>query len=263
MKLDDAYANGPYIANAETYPPRWAEQAATFRETLGARARIGLTYGDADKEAYDLFHPETAARGTVIFVHGGYWRAFDRTWWSHLAAGAVARGWAVALPSYTLCPENSISGITNQIAAAVTAVAGATDGPVVLTGHSAGGHLVSRMLAPGMLNADVAQRLARVVPISPLSDLEPLLKTSMNEDFRMDLAEARAESPIRQPAPDVPVTVWVGADERPAFLDQARRLAEAWDAPCHIAQGRHHFNVIEPLANAHGDLTRLLTEGRP
>src|SRR3546814_5563195 len=47
--------------------------------------------------------------GLAVFVHGGYWMAFDKSSWSHLAAGAVARGWAVALPSYTLCPEARIS----------------------------------------------------------------------------------------------------------------------------------------------------------
>ena len=261
MELDDAYANGAYIPNAETYPPRWAEQASAFRTELGSRAKIGLSYGEAEREVFDLFLPEGAPKGTVIFVHGGYWRAFDRTSWSHLANGPIAQGWAVAMPSYTLCPVNSISGITTQIASAVAAVAEITTGPIVLTGHSAGGHLVARMLAPGMLPASVAQRLAYVVPISPLSDLEPLLRTSMNADFQMDVEEAQAESPIHQPAPDIPVTVWVGADERPAFLDQARWLGEAWDVPCHVASDKHHFDVIDALGDPDSDLTRLLTPG--
>ncbi|WP_050927926.1 alpha/beta hydrolase [Aestuariivita boseongensis] len=259
MELDDAYANGAYIAGAESYPPRWAAEAQAFRDALGARARIGLRYGGAEREVFDLFLPEGDARGTVVFVHGGYWRAFDRSTWSHLAAGAVNRGWAVAMPSYTLCPKNRISGITNQIAAAVSEVAAQTEGSLVLTGHSAGGHLVARMLAPGMLPARVAERVERVVPISPLTDLEPFLKTSMNEDFRMDLAEAQAESPIHQPAPDVPVTIWVGGDERPAFLDQARWLADAWDVPCHVEPGKHHFDVIDALGDPDSELTRLLT----
>ena len=47
-----------------------------------------------------------------MFVHGGYWLRFDRDMWSHLAAGAVARGWACAIPSYTLAPEARISAMT-------------------------------------------------------------------------------------------------------------------------------------------------------
>ncbi|MCE8006276.1 alpha/beta hydrolase [Aestuariivita sp.] len=259
MRLDDAYANGAYIPHAAEYPRRWAAKAEALRTDLGARAEIALRYGRAEREVFDLFHPQGVAKGTVIFVHGGYWKAFDRSSWSHLAAGPLARGWAVAIPSYTLCPDIRIAGITPQIVAAVTAIADRTEGPLALTGHSAGGHLVARMLAPGMLSTSVAARIACVVPISPLADLGPLLETSMNTDLRMDAAEARAESPIHQPVPETPVAVWVGGAERPAFLDQAQLLAEAWQAPCHIAEGRHHFDVIDALEQPDSDLTRLLT----
>jgi hypothetical protein len=105
------------------------------------------------------------------------------------------------------------------------------------------------MAVPGALPGDVAARLSHVMPISPVSDLRPLLQTSMNEQFRLDRAAAEAESPaLMRPLP-VPVTVWVGAEERPVFLDQARWLASAWNAGHEIAKGRHHFDVIEALCD--------------
>ncbi len=249
MTLDDAYANGDHIANAAAYPPRWADAAEAFRKALSAagRARLGLAYGASVRQALDLFLPEGQASGLTVFVHGGFWRLFDRSSWSHLAEGAVARGQVVAMPSYDLCPEVRIADITRQIATAVSFAAGQASGPIRLTGHSAGGHLVARMLAPGMLPDAVARRIVHVMPISPLSDLRPLLQTAMNDDFRMDAAMAEAESPLLQPRPEVPVTVWVGADERPAFLDQARWLAEAWGATHVTEPARHHFDVIDGL----------------
>ncbi len=258
--LDDAYANGAHIDGADAYPPRWAQAAAQLRADLGARAQTGLAYGTGPRQVFDLFSPPEPAQGTLIFVHGGYWRAFDRTSWSHLAAGALARGWSVAMPSYDLCPQVHISDITRQIATAVTRIADQTQGPISLSGHSAGGHLVSRMLDPAILPATVAARFHAVVPISPLSDLRPLMQTAMNDDFRMDMAEATAESPLlmdkRHPAR---VAVWVGAKERPALVDQARWLSEAWHADLVLAPDHHHFDVIDPLADADSNLTRLLT----
>jgi hypothetical protein len=59
---------------------------------------------------------DRAPQGLLVFVHGGYWLRFDREMWSHLAAGAVARGWACAIPSYTLAPEARISAMTQEIA---------------------------------------------------------------------------------------------------------------------------------------------------
>lgn len=261
MDLDDAYANAPHIPNADTFPPRWLAEAEQYRARLAVtgKARLGLMYGHGARETLDLFLPDTPPIGLVVFVHGGYWLRFDRSYWSHLAEGARARGWAVAMPSYDLAPRVRIADITRQVATAITAAAHEIPGPIRLTGHSAGGHLVARAGMPGVLPEDVAARLAHVLPISPVADLRPLMETSMNADLRLDAAEAQAESPALQPAPAVPVTVWVGGDERPVFLEQASALAQAWKAGHHVAPGLHHFDVIEPLADPDSDLvTRLL-----
>ncbi len=101
------------------------------------------------------------------------------------------------------------------------------------------------------------------MPISPLSDLRPLMQTKMNDDLRLDAAEAGTESPALQRAlRDIPVTVWVGAEERPAFLDQARWLADAWpNAKLHVDPGRHHFDVIDGLRDPDSPLMCALLGG--
>ncbi|MFQ5566016.1 MAG: alpha/beta hydrolase, partial [Paracoccaceae bacterium] len=210
MDWDDAYNNRGHIAGAEDYPPRWAKQAAAFRERMAAagRARLDLAYGAAPRERLDLFLPEGMAQGLVVFVHGGYWRAFGKSDWSHLAGGALDRGWAVAMPGYTLCPQIRVSGITRQIGAALAAAARELGGPIRLAGHSAGGHLVTRMLCQDAPLADaVAARIVSATSISGVHDLRPLMHTAMNEDLGLDRAEAAAESPaLLEPRPGVPLT---------------------------------------------------------
>lgn len=262
--LDIAYTNAAFIPGGADYPARWAVQAAGFREGMVEQglADLGRPYGDSARQRYDLYLPGQSPRGLCVIVHGGYWRAFDPSVFSHLAGGAVARGWAVAMPGYDLCPAVRIGDITRQIARAITAAAAMVAGPVVLGGHSAGGHLVARMLDPGLLPDDVAARLTHVLPISMLSDLRPLMQTAMNADFRLTEAEALAESPLLRPARlPVPVTLWVGGAERPAFLDQTRWLAAAWDVPQVIAPDRHHFDVIDPLTDPTSDMLARLLAG--
>lgn len=249
MRFDDTFANGKYIPGGDEYPARWAKAAADFRDGLGDRARLGQRYGAGRAHWYDLFLPDTAPSGLMVFIHGGYWLAFGPRDFSHLATGALARGRAVAMPAYTLAPAARISAMTQEIATAIEEMAGSVAGPIVVTGHSAGGHLSARMamadIAPGL---GLAGRMRRVIPISPLSDLRPLIETSMNDTLRLDLTEARRESPALRPhCPDVPVHVWVGGAERPAFLDQARRLGNAWACPVTVDPGKHHFDVIEGL----------------
>ena len=127
------------------------------------------------------------------------------------------------------------------------AAAAMVDAPVVVTGHSAGGHLSARM---GCAQAPVVAKIARVVPISPVAELEPLMETAMNEKLRLTDAEATTESPARLALRDgVQAHVWVGGQERPAFLWQARTLSENWGCDWTVAAGKHHFDVIDDLAD--------------
>lgn len=261
MKNDIAYNNLDFIPGGAEYPERWEADARAFREREAAlgRARLNHPYGPGERQKMDVFHPAGKAEGLVVFIHGGYWHRFHRDVWSHFSSGLTERGFAVAMPSYTLAPQARIRGISREVARAVEAAAALIAGPVLLTGHSAGGHLVARLLCRDiLLDPDVRARIRRAVPISPLSDLRPFLETSMNATLGLDADEAESESPVLHPAPDVPVTVWVGAEERPAFLDQARWLVRAWGAEHRVAPGRHHFDVIDDLQVPESPLIRTL-----
>ena len=260
MRYDAAYENSKHIPGGEGYPPRWAASAAALRESLGPRAKLGQPYGSGAAEWFDLFLPERGTEGTLIFIHGGYWLRFGPRDFSHLAAGALARGWTVAMPAYTLAPAARIAAMTRQIAQALGAIAAETAGPIVLCGHSAGGHLAARMACRDVALPDaVPGRLARVLPISPVADLRPLRETAMKATLAITPEEAQAESPALLPRrPGLPVHVRVGGDERPAFLDQARRLGNAWACPVTVEPGRHHFDVIEGMERESPLLAALL-----
>jgi len=200
----------------------------------------------------------------MVFIHGGYWMRFAPGDWSHLAAGALARGWACLMPAYPLAPAARISAMTAEVAASIAEAAALIPGPIAITGHSAGGHLAARMICPGVLPDPVAARVTACMPISPLSDLRPLMRTAMNATLALDLPEALAESPaLLPPREGIPVTVWVGGAERPEFLRQARVLADLWAGmgtatECVVDPGRHHFDVVDGLADPDSAMMRRL-----
>jgi arylformamidase len=267
---DDAYANTIHIPDGPAYPPRWAAQAQAFRveQTAAGKARVDLAYGPAPRNRLDLFYPEGPQKGLVVFIHGGFWKAFDKSSWSHLAAGSRNAGFAIAIPSYTLCPELRIAGIGKEIAAAIEFAAKQVLGEIRLCGHSAGGQLATRMICEASpLSDDTISRIARIVSISGLHDLRPLMATKMNETLGIEAQEAKLESPaLLAPRPHQSVACWVGADERPEFIRQSRILAEMWkglDARMTMVKepGRHHFNVIDGLAEPGHPLTQALLGG--
>ncbi|QBY01276.1 alpha/beta hydrolase [Rhodophyticola sp. CCM32] len=259
---DDAFANMAYIPGSEDLPDRWTARAAAYRDS-GVRIELDLPYGKHPRERFDMVWPGGAPKGLVVFVHGGYWMRLDKSYWTDLAEGARARGWAVCLPSYTLAPEARIAHMTRQIGQAITVAAGQVAGPIRLSGHSAGGHLVSRMICDDTpLAADVLARVAHTMSISGLHDLRPLMWTGMNDTLHLDAAEASAESAVLHwPAGNPCLTTWVGGGERPEFIRQTQILAQLWqgldaDTRC-VVDGTHdHFTVIEGLNNPESDIIR-------
>jgi acetyl esterase/lipase len=264
---EDAYANRVNIPHGESWPERWLQLAAAFRAELSAagRARLDLPYGEQPRNQLDLFMPAETPKGLVVYIHGGYWVSFDKSSWSHLAHGALAHGFAVAMPSYTLCPEIRISGITLEVGAAIAMAAGMIDGPIFLTGHSAGGHLATRMIsASSPLPAELQARIRNTVSISGVHDLRPMMRLALNANLKLDDAEASAESPVLlYPMEGVRLTCWVGAGERAEFIRQNALLANIWTGLGAMAAtveeaDRHHFSVVEGLTDPGHQLTRTL-----
>ncbi|MBO0903850.1 alpha/beta hydrolase [Jiella sonneratiae] len=264
---DRGYDNSGAIADAASFLPRWRSQAKAFREALAAdgRAELSIAYGDGPRRHYDLFLPEGEPQGLVVFVHGGYWKSQEIGNWSHFAAGPLARNFAVALPEYTLCPAATIPAITGEIGSFLDHAAARVAGPLRLSGHSAGGHLVSRMLcrnapiAPG-----TARRIDRTASISGCHDLRPIMLTGMNAVLCLDEATARAESPaLLEPREGIDLLCLAGGAELAEFRRQNALLANVWHGfgvkTRAVEQpGRHHFDVVDDLLDPESQLVAYL-----
>ncbi len=268
-----AYDNRAAVGQSEVeaFIARIEANAKAFRAEMSAngQATLDRSYGDRQRQRFDLFLPKGNPTALAVFVHGGYWRSFDKSSWSHLAAGALARNAAVAIPSYTLCPEVKISDITKEIASFLRQIASEFELPIRIAGHSAGGHLVTRIICGALdtsdaLDRQICGRIEEAVSISGVHDLRPLLKTAMNEDLRLNPDEARAESPLLlEPIDDIDLTCWVGRDETQAFRLQNLQLAQTWgglgaQTEAVEALDRHHFSVVEDLADTESALVETL-----
>src|SRR6266542_1223367 len=136
--------------------------------------------------------------------------------------------------------------------------------PLVIAGHSAGGHLVAMMYVTDWRAHGFARPPFKAgVSLSGVHDLTPMPLFSFNSDIRLDDAQAQTMSPLQYtPTVVAPLLVAVGGDETSEFVRQARLLWHAWPAqrppgttaPL-VIPGKHHFSVVSDYADPSSELT--------
>jgi len=267
--VEREYNNRAAVADHPLWLRRWAELSLDAREEY--RPVLDLRYGQAPKETLDLFVPEGNAQGTLVFIHGGYWRALDKIDHSFVAPAFVEQGIAVAVVNYDLCPDVSIAEITDECRRALLwlgakgARHGAQPRNMVVAGHSAGGHLAAMMFATDW-RAQGAERDPFIggVTLSGVHDLTPLVHFSFNVDFRLDDALAARLSPIdHRSHTRAPLLAAAGAEETSEFLRQAQLIWDAWPqnrpsgsrGPL-LVPNKHHFSVVVDYADPKSELTQ-------
>jgi arylformamidase len=242
----------------------WARDAAAYREQ---RAPRSILYGPGARNTIDLF-PGDQQGPIVVFIHGGYWQALDGSFFSHCARGLNAHGIGVAVPTYDLCPDVTVDDIIGQMRMASRELA-RLGRPLLLSGHSAGGHLAACLLATDWQALDPSlpkQLVIAAYTISGLFDLVPLVETSINKALRLDQATARAASPLfRKPPAHGSLDAVVGANESAEYFRQSKTIVEQWDRagiPTRFGTvaDANHFTAIAPLADPHSAMVARLKQ---
>jgi arylformamidase len=241
----------------------WVKDAADYRAQHPPRE---LHYGASERHRIDLF-PGSGDGPIVVFIHGGYWQALDGSSFSHCARGLNAHGISVAVPTYDLCPAVTVGDIIAQMRTASRELA-KLGHSLIVSGHSAGGHLAACMLATDWtaLDASLPKNLVSAAyAISGLFDLPPLVATSINKAMGMDMTSAKAASPLFW-APPVhgSLDAVVGGNESAEYFRQSRTIVEAWGRGIATRFGTvpdaNHFTAIAPLADPNSPMVLRLKE---
>jgi arylformamidase len=259
------------IPDVDALMAAWTDRSVAARRRLASRT--GLRFGPTLAEWVDVFPAERAGAPIHVFIHGGYWRAFSASDFSFVAESAVARGYAAVIVNYALCPQVSLTEIVRQTRAALAwtwtnaASFGGDAGRIVVSGHSAGGHLAARVAATGWrrdygLPDDLVKA---ILPISGLFDLEPIRRCWLQPVLAISADEVLEHSPIRR-LPDLrlPAVVAVGGLETSEFRRQSRDYAAALPGAEYLElSGRHHVDILDDLADPAGTLWRRIEQMTP
>jgi len=264
MDLTTEYDNRARVPEFAEILDQWKIDADHYR--VAVNGELDLAYGDHERQKTDLFgFNKDDKKPLIIFIHGGYWQMLGRETFSHMASGLNAHGFGVLIPSYQLCPAVSIKDIITDMQLLCVWAARKFNRNLVVTGHSAGGHLAAAMLATDWTQYDLPQNVITTgMGISGLYDLRPLIPTPPNDALQLTEETARQTSPLLWPTPvGKRFEAWAGGDESPEFLRQSDTIAACWSGGGALTSSvkvsnKNHFTVINELTDANSNMTRAI-----
>ncbi len=236
-----------------------SDQIMGERKRMSAQIRerrpfvADLRYGEAARSTLDVFPAETTT-ATLVYIHGGYWRAGTARDNSAIAEHFCDAGVAVFLVNYTLCPDSTVPEIVQQLAQALGWIKangsnyGAAPDNLYLCGTSAGAHLAAMLLASD-------PHITGACLISGIYDLTPVLKVSVNADIRLTREMVHPMSPMfHLPVGDPRLVMAVGSQEPSLWRQQtrdysARCVAQGLTCDLLEIEGANHFSIAEALYN--------------
>ena len=218
-----------------------------------APAGRALAYGGDPNQLIELYTTEGRPDAVVVFLHGGFWRdAYDRVHARPLANALVEHGYAVALVEYRRTGGGGGWPSTfDDVRRAVTVLRHDTDPrvPLILAGHSAGGHLA-------LWAASTSTRFAGVVALAPVTDLVACETDGVGGDaVTLLLGGTPTEQSTRYASVDpmaldaLPnVSIVHGVDDSEVPVDMSRRYAKEKGADLVEMSDTGHYELIDPLS---------------
>ena len=261
---------------ARNLDERLAASAAAAAETRARLdCKLDVRYGPGENETLDIFPAPGSGSGpgapVQLFIHGGYWRAMDKSDYSFIADVFQPAGATTVVINYDLCPTVTLDTIVEQSNRSIAwtwrniADYGGDPDRLYVSGNSAGGHLTAMALAHDWeaegLPADI---IKGAVPITGVMDCEPVLDITVNEEVRLEPEAARRLSPLRHPPRRaLPLLVAVGGAEPRLWIGMSEdyaALCRAHGIECEYMEmpGQDHFDISRAVGDPKSPLAHAM-----
>jgi acetyl esterase/lipase len=231
-----------------------------------------IAYGPDENQFIDLFEPQTTSHSEIVMmIHGGFWRAkYDLRHASHLCAALAREGITVANVEYRRVGDlgGGWPGSLHDVQKACEAIQEHFAGiPLVVCGHSAGGHLA-------LLLGSEDRGLAGVVALAPVAVLRDACDLHLSNDAVLEFMGGTPSQrpldydeacPSRHPLIS-PATLIHGIDDDVVPISLSRNYMRLrHDDPVRLVElaATGHMELIDPedatfytVAGAINDLLR-------
>ncbi len=225
-----------------------------------SRSVAACLFGPGPRQKLDIYRPkpEMDRKAIVIFYYGGGWRRGERGMYRFVGAALAAQGFTTVIPDYRLYPEFGFPEFMEDAALAYGWVqkrlnAGGLKRPVILMGHSAGGHIAALLALDGHYLADYPPPAAVVGLAGPYA-FDPTTWPRTRDIFRAAAGDPDKTRPVTfVSAKAPPMFLARGAEDDVVAGFNADELARALhekgvEAENRIYPGMGHAGLVLALA---------------
>jgi len=222
----------------------------------------GITYGDDERQAYDLYWPDAISENTpvLIFFYGGSWDSGRRADYAFVGNGLADDGFITAIVDYRVYPDVIFPTFVEDGAAAIAKILEKIGGKraTFLIGHSAGAQIAALLafdprylLRHGLIPCETIQGF---IGLAGPYDFLPLRRNRLRKIFPESIREQ--SQPINYVSALSPPTLLIhGADDTTVLPENSLRLAEALKddnvpVTIYMVEKAGHIKIIAAVAGA-------------
>ncbi len=267
--LDAEYNNRNKVTDFEGYLSGYIRRSEETRQAMDGRRNIA--FGPSTEETLDIFYPGRSPGSgdrfpIHVFFHGGYWQALSKDEFSYVANATRGLDSLCVVVNYALIPGVDMDELVTQCRRSLVwlwhhaAEFGGDPQRIIISGHSAGGHLVGMMAATDWpsLDSDCSIDLVKAgLAVSGLMDLEPIRLCYLNDVLGMDVAMSQRNSPtMLDNRSTARVNCVYGSLEGEEYRRQSDSLAARWTHTSSRALPDHdHFSIAMQLDDPGSELS--------
>ncbi len=226
-------------------------------------------YGEAPLQTLDIFPSNSPDSPVLIFIHGGYWRALDKKSYSFVAEPFIKNDITTFIINYRLIPTVDMETLLHDISASIQWIQNEAPGyngnpkEIILSGHSAGGHLA---LMSYLINENLRPNIQAICSLSGIFDLGPIKNSYLNQTLQLDEDDVESYSVSNKDLSvfKCPILLSVGSDETKFFVEESKKLyvENGLKAPIGYYEypELNHYQIVHKLGQEESTLVKFILE---
>ncbi|CAM1344318.1 alpha/beta hydrolase [Tenacibaculum amylolyticum] len=228
---------------------------------------LDVPYGNEPLQTLDIFPSSIPNSPILIFIHGGYWKGLDKLSYSFIAEPYIKNNITTCIVNYQLIPTVTMESLLNDITTAIqwiiskATMYNGNSNKIILSGHSAGGHLA---VLSYLLTENIQPKIQAICSLSGIFNLAPIQHSYLNDILQLNTTDVHKFSVSNKDLSRIkcPLLLSVGGNETDLFIEESKNLylehKEVAPITYYEYADLNHYEIVHKLGQDYNLLSEFI-----